>query len=40
MPDNAKPQPEKKKRGRAVKHDPLWQLQEPSFERNYWWMKP
>jgi hypothetical protein len=39
MGRNAKQQTAKKMRGRAVKHDPLWQLQDADFERNHWWME-
>ncbi|MEI7819964.1 MAG: hypothetical protein WCK55_03535 [Verrucomicrobiota bacterium] len=39
MPHKAKPQPEKKKRGRPAKHALLWQLaEEQKFEREHWWM--
>ncbi|MEI7822913.1 MAG: hypothetical protein WCK55_18530 [Verrucomicrobiota bacterium] len=40
MPDKSKPQTKKNKPGRGVKPSPLWQLQDPNFEQNHWWMIP
>lgn len=39
MPHKAKPQPEKKKREQGALREPFWQLEEPHFEREYWWPK-
>jgi len=39
MRPKAKPQPAKLKRGRGALREPLWQLEEPHFEREHWWPK-